>query len=239
MGLSIITVNYNNKDGLNKTINNVKEFVVRYGKSIDIEYIIIDALSSDGSLNVINDNKDIISKFICESDNGIYDGMNKGIELATKQWLLFLNSGDIIEIDNFQPASLGDLSRNLILYDVELHSGKIKKQRLTNFYIFFRSICHQSMVIKKELFNNYRYDCEYRFIADNKFIVDNYSFIKHTKINKPLVKYDMFGVSSDSANKEAIWKEKEKMYDNEFLKKMLSLLFSKLKKINFELSKYK
>ena len=86
---SIITVNYNNLEGLKKTVESVKNQT--YQK---FEYIVIDGGSYDGSLEFIKDNESLLDYWVSEPDSGVYQAMNKGIEKATGEYLLFLNSGD-------------------------------------------------------------------------------------------------------------------------------------------------
>ena len=90
--LSIITINYNNKKGLLKTINSIKE-----QSFIDFEWIIIDGGSTDGSVEIIRENESRIAYWISEPDKGVYDAMNKGILRANGVWLNFMNSGDTFE----------------------------------------------------------------------------------------------------------------------------------------------
>ena len=107
--LSIITINLNNKAGLEKTINSV------LGQSYkDYQFIIIDGGSSDGSKAVLEhiDNKNTI--VISEKDNGIYDAMNKGINLAKGEYLLFLNSGDSLNV----PTTLSEVFSKEIETDI-------------------------------------------------------------------------------------------------------------------------
>lgn len=89
MKLSIITINYNNFEGLKKTFDSVFNQTFQ-----DFEYIVIDGGSTDGSKELIEFNKDKISYWVSEPDKGIYNAMNKGIKVAKGEYLLFLNSGD-------------------------------------------------------------------------------------------------------------------------------------------------
>ena len=89
MKLSIITINLNNKNGLSETISSVIAQTFT-----DYEYIIIDGQSTDGSLEVIKQNANHINQWISENDHGIYNAMNKGLNLAKGEYCLFLNSGD-------------------------------------------------------------------------------------------------------------------------------------------------
>ena len=95
MKVSIITPVYNNKEFIEDCMKNILEQSYE-----DIEYIIVDGGSTDGSLEVIEKYKDKISKFISEKDNGIYDGMNKGIKMATGEIVGILNSDDFYASNN-------------------------------------------------------------------------------------------------------------------------------------------
>lgn len=94
MKISIITINFNNKDGIEKTISSVVAQTYK-----DIQYIIIDGDSTDGSVEVIKKYHEDIDYWISEPDKGIYDAMNKGILKATGDYVLFLNSGDYLSIE--------------------------------------------------------------------------------------------------------------------------------------------
>ena len=87
--ITIITINFNNQNGLQKTMDSVFRQTNK-----DFQYIVIDGGSSDGSKELIERNQSKINHWVSEPDNGIYHAMNKGIEKATGEYLLFLNSGD-------------------------------------------------------------------------------------------------------------------------------------------------
>ena len=87
--ISVITINYNNKEGLEKTIESVVNQSLQ-----DFEYIVIDGNSTDGSQEILEKYTAKISHAVSEPDTGIYNAMNKGIKAATGEYILFLNSGD-------------------------------------------------------------------------------------------------------------------------------------------------
>ena len=89
MKLSIITINYNNKEGLLKTILSVVN-----QNHHDYEYIIIDGGSNDGSVDIYKDYADKNDYWVSEKDKGIYNAMNKGIDVAKGEYCIFMNSGD-------------------------------------------------------------------------------------------------------------------------------------------------
>ena len=89
MKISVITVCYNSENTIERTIKSVLSQTYQ-----DIEYIIVDGLSTDKTLEIVNKYKDKIAKIISEKDTGLYDAMNKGIDNASGEYLMFLNSDD-------------------------------------------------------------------------------------------------------------------------------------------------
>src|SRR5579863_7406616 len=87
--LSVITIVYNNVRDIERTILSVLNQTYPH-----IEYIVVDGLSTDGTLEIIKRYKTKISKLISEKDEGIYDAMNKGLAVATGDYVVFMNSGD-------------------------------------------------------------------------------------------------------------------------------------------------
>lgn len=114
--ITIITVNFNDKVGLERTIKNVANQTWK-----KFEYIIIDGGSSDGSKDIIEKYKDNFDYWVSEPDKGIYNAMNKAIERANGTYLLFLNSGDEFDSLNILEES-HDLihTEDLIYFDVNL-----------------------------------------------------------------------------------------------------------------------
>ena len=168
MLLSIITVNLNNKAGLQKTIESVLN-----QQAACFEYIIIDGGSTDGSKEVIENAQHQFSYWVSEKDEGIYHAMNKGIKLAKGDFILLLNSGDCL----YHANSISILSQHLnhsgdIYYtDVMLntHPPRLKRypEKLTVDFFLSTSLCHQTTVISKKIFQQLGlYDCRYNLIAD-------------------------------------------------------------------------
>ena len=106
MKLSIITINYNNAEGLRKTMESV--LAQSY---TEIEYIIVDGASTDGSVDVIRElaTRPTI-KWVSEKDTGIYNAMNKGIRMATGEYIQILNSGDILAADDVTERMMAALA---------------------------------------------------------------------------------------------------------------------------------
>ena len=120
MKISIITVCYNSVSTIEKTFQSIKNQSYE-----NIEYIVIDGGSSDGTLKIINQYKEYISKFISEPDKGLYDAMNKGISIANGEIIGILNSDDIFfdnnvlkEVSKFHISNRIDASvGNILQFD--------------------------------------------------------------------------------------------------------------------------
>lgn len=175
MKLSIITINYNNRDGLTRTIDSV----VRQ-TSKEFEWIVIDGLSTDGSIDLIQQNKQCISYWVSEKDGGIYNAMNKGLQRAHGEYCLFLNSGDWLAyndtIENILPLLSGDIfvARSLY-YNGQTIKGKsryLSSEIFSASTLARESFPHQSTFIKTSLLRNYDgYDETFRLLADWAFFM--------------------------------------------------------------------
>lgn len=144
----------------------------------DYEYIIIDGGSTDGSKEYIEQHADKLTYWVSEKDGGVYEGMNKGIEKATGEYLMFLNSGDYL----IQPKVLDEaVSLNLtedIIYGniVWEENGKqfdgVFPDKLTFSYFKNASLPHQGCFIRKKLFDQVGfYNTQYPIVADWKFFI--------------------------------------------------------------------
>lgn len=175
MKYSIITVNFNNKEGLRKTIESVIRQTFR-----DFEFIIIDGGSTDGSVDILKEYNSRINYWVSEPDGGIYQGMNKGIKKATGEYLNFMNSGDCFySTDVLEKVSCYHYNADFIVgkdyhYNNETHQGhaSIQPPRTTMIHFFVATLDHQSSFIKRELFNNSPYDESHRLVSDWIFFTE-------------------------------------------------------------------
>ena len=175
MKYSIITVNYNNKNGLRRTIESVIHQTFR-----DIEFIVIDGGSTDGSVEILKEYDKHINYWVSEKDNGIYNGMNKGIRKATGEYLNFMNSGDCFyDNDVLQKVDQYGYNADIITgrdyhYSEKKQLGHVSIQppRLSMITFFTATLDHQSSFIKRELFDNSPYREDYRLVSDWIFFTE-------------------------------------------------------------------
>ncbi len=175
MKFSIITVNYNNKEGLRKTIESVIHQSFR-----DFEYIIIDGGSTDGSADVLKEYDALVDYWVSEPDKGIYNAMNKGIAQAKGDYLNFMNSGDCFyETDILEKVSNYKYDADFIVgrdyhynEEKELGHASIQPSRITMIHFFVATLDHQSSFIRRELFDNSPYDETHRLVSDWIFYVE-------------------------------------------------------------------
>jgi glycosyltransferase involved in cell wall biosynthesis len=225
MKLSIITVNLNNAAGLDKTLENV--FLQHFN---DFEQIIIDGGSTDESISVIQKYSKTpqasystyckpLTYWISEPDTGIYNAMNKGIEIAKGEYLLFLNSGDYLINETileeiFKQEHTADIiiaRCNVIDNDKAIFTTN-HNQQLTLQSFYNATIPHQSTFIKKQLFEKYGlYSENYRIHGDYEFWIR--CIIKHQCSvdfsNIIATNYNLDGISSQEKYRSISIKEKD------------------------------
>lgn len=202
MKYSIITINYNNKDGLRKTIESVINQTFK-----DFEYIIIDGGSTDGSVDVIKENGDKIDYWVSEPDKGIYNAMNKGILQAQGEYLNFMNSGDCFYAIDVLESMCNYLGQDIVAGKFFFGDHKdpwgLEHDDITFLDLYRKTLCHQATFIKSKLFTNNLYDEELTIVSDWKFFIDkiikeNCSF-RNTDIVVAL--YDSEGISAKQYEK--------------------------------------
>lgn len=207
MKYSIITINYNNKDGLEKTINSVLSQT-----SHDYQFIVIDGGSTDGSVEVLQKYVDQIHYWVSEPDGGRYSAMNKGIKKATGDYLNFMNSGDTFHSSRvLEDIANMNYDEDIItggFYDSEKNVKHIiKPQEVTLLTMLKNTFNHQATFYKRSLFDKRLYDENYIIQSDAKFnylsiIFDNCS----ARITDYIVAdYDFNGISSNLAIVDKEW----------------------------------
>ncbi|NEW78269.1 MAG: glycosyltransferase [Gelidibacter sp.] len=213
--ISIITINYNNLEGLKKTVEGVLNQTWQ-----EFEYIIIDGDSTDGSAAYVESKKDLLHYWVSEPDKGVYHAMNKGIAKASGDYLLFLNSGDHF----YNKKVLEKNVHFLIDYDLIYFNlyvvGEIKEfikeypDTLSFAYFVKDTLPHPATFIKKELFQKYGlYKDNFKIVSDWKFFLDavcKYQ-VSYIHINKTLSVFYLGGMSSYPENRLVIFNEKQQV----------------------------
>lgn len=225
--ISIITINYNDAEGLRKTLASVASQTYR-----NIEHVIIDGASTDSSVDIIREYETanlssanpLRIVWVSEKDNGIYDAMNKGMEKSSGEYLLFLNGGDALA----SPTAIEDVSPHLSDTDFVIGrsyfsnegercgaSPLLSEKDMSMYYMYLHGINHQSAFIRRSLLINTPYDTSVRISADWLFFVQTIVMRSATVkfVDLFFSDFDLTGVSS---NNEAVLKERE-----EVLKKVL------------------
>ena len=225
MKLSIITINFNNRDGLQRTINSVLSQSFK-----DFEWIVIDGGSTDGSRNLLEIYKKYFSYWCSEPDKGVYNAQNKGISVAKGEYILY---GDWVHrYSNSEKIQYAPHEMSLI-------------------YIFTDNICHQAMFIRSSLLRQKGYDENMKIFSDWKrwreavLARNTFQYVPHV-----ICKFDAGGISGtpsqqnayerqllydaipkefkSSVNEHAKLKEKLYRYDNNsFMKETYNLVFER------------
>lgn len=197
--ITIITVTFNAIQYLEQTIKSVTE-----QNYPNIEYIIIDGASTDGTIDIIKKYESHISYWSSEPDNGIYDAMNKGIDVATGEWINFMNAGDsfceittvynvINEIDDDTDLISGDM-----YYIKNKNKSYIKpsglKNSLQGMFCF-----HQTLFTKKSIIKKYKFNSQFKISGDYDFVIkcymNNYIF---KFVNFPIANFIANGISEQN-----------------------------------------
>ena len=199
--ISIITVNYNDKPGLIKTLESLFRQTWQ-----DFEYIVVDGNSSDGSKEIISGYSSKINYAVSEPDSGIYNAMNKGIRAATGDYLFFLNAGDYFYDDEVLQKIQTELDGSIDFYygNVVFKDGHqeriIEYPDKFSFHFFtYDCICHQASFIRRTLFDDHFYYNEnLKIVSDWEFLIyticrQNISY-KHLDVI--VCYYDFSGISS-------------------------------------------
>jgi glycosyltransferase involved in cell wall biosynthesis len=228
--LSIITINYNHLEGLKRTVQSVVRQTWQ-----EYEYIVIDGGSTDGSKDFLESQTDKIDYWVSESDQGIYNAMNKGIKAARGEYLLFMNSGDVLVKDTTILNICGEkLIEDIVAFDCYLEKDNIITGRRTHienptlFYVFKNGFKHQSTFIRRSLFEKVgHYNESYKIAGDYEFWIR--SFLEPTTTSKsygiPIAIFQLNGISQKGS-----WGEEHRRIEQDLLPHLITdfLLFEKL-----------
>ena len=192
--VTVITVCRNNKDALQLTMHNVSTLQYPH-----LEYIVIDGKSTDGTLEQLEKYQGLLNKWVSEPDNGIYDAMNKGTEMATGEWVIFMNAGDTFADTDVLSRIFGESRQDVdVIYGdvIKGDSIKVAEPPHNAHRMYF---CHQSALVRRKLLLQYPFDTNHRMSADFKqmktLFLKGYRF---QQLSFPVARFDLSGVSNTS-----------------------------------------
>ena len=198
--ISIVTVTYNCKGILQKTIDSV------VGQDYpNMEYVIIDGASTDGTLDVIKRNAKYLSLVVSEPDSGIFDAMNKALSYITGDWVIFMNAGDQF----WSSQTLTSCFNKSVTKDYGVVYGKTYCKKgdfqMTPFFKQHKKfqtmgISHQSLFVRADLAKSIRFDKRYRVAADYNMVREVYNRgFKFYYVDEYVSIYDLNGYSKANA----------------------------------------
>ena len=204
MMLSIITINYNNKEGLRCTIESVVNQTCT-----DYEFIIIDGGSTDGSVDIIKQYENKITYWVSEKDRGIYNAMNKGIAVSKGDYCNFLNSGDTLANNNVLSIVMPQINGKDIYIGnaccMSFSNGQEvfkciwkSPSEISMKNLFIATPNHQATIIKTKLMKDIGYNESYKILSDFEFFMEALirRNCKYEKLDITIVKYLLGGTST-------------------------------------------
>lgn len=237
--LSIITINYNDKLGLEITVNSVISQSYK-----GIEYIIIDGASTDGSLDVIKSNESQIAIWESEKDQGIYDAQSKGAKKANGEYQLFLNSGDVLATNTIIEEIIPFLEGKEFYYGNLLldKNGIIEKHKAPKQidldFMLNSTFWHPCVFIKSDLFKRFGYyNMDFKIAGDYEFFIRCLTKpgIETQFIDKFITLFDGDGISNNPKQIDAMNIERNKAWENN----VSLIIYDALKKhLSFKRTKY-
>jgi glycosyltransferase involved in cell wall biosynthesis len=204
---TIVTVVYNGEQFLEETILSV------INQTYDnVEYIIIDGGSNDGTLNIIRKYERLIDYWVSEKDSGIYDAMNKGISLSKGELVGLINADDFYDLNAIELVSESFIeseadiifgTKRLINEELDLYRDIVIEAPSSLESVLLHSV-HPTVFVKKAVYERMNFCLDYRVSADYKFMLDSYlSGVTFCKIPKVLACMRMGGISSQ-LNKDVV-----------------------------------
>lgn len=197
--ISIITAVFNAAESLERAINSVLSQTYP-----NIEYIVVDGESSDGSLDIIRQYQDKLTVWVSEPDKGIYDAFNKGISCASGGWIYFLGADDFLyDANTIEEIFSETHHEQALLYgDVFYESGRRFRSRLSWEINARNTIHHQSAFYRKELFNEFQYDTNLSVLSDYEL---NYRIyrqgLNHRYLSRVVAVHGISGASRKISNR--------------------------------------
>lgn len=200
--ISIVTVVRNDINGMINTFESIMN-----QSFIDCEYIVIDGCSTDGTLEYLKSKSNLITRIISEKDNGIYDAMNKGASIASGDWLLYLNAGDIL----YSPKTLAKVAARLKNSNT-LYFGRANVEETNGYNWSYPPICvdeknyrfwlynnlpnHQAMFFPKKYYQTKKYRLDLVISSDSEYKESAFSILPSNFMDISVVHFRLNGISA-------------------------------------------
>lgn len=206
--ITIATVTYNAEKEVEKTILSVAEQTYK-----NIEYIIVDGMSTDSTTSIVESYSTVVSKYISEKDEGIYDAMNKALIMAEGDYLIFMGAGDVFCNSNVISDVVSKIKHMSCIYYGDVVFVPINKRHCGEFSMLKwceTNVCHQSIFYPKDVYKTHEYNLKYKVYADYAYnlglLGEGYKF---DYLNSTISFFDVNGFSSRTRDKEFEKDEKQ------------------------------
>lgn len=214
--ITVVTVCFNAEEEIKRTVCSILD-----QSFSDFEYVVVDGKSTDGTVGYMSgkrddlENKGISFNLISEPDKGIYNAMNKGIDLASGEWVIFLNAGDVFYDSLTLEKVCSFLNEapdaDIVYGDVVLKKDnkyKIEKVDDLEKILYLMPFCHQSSFTRREVLKEFRFDEKYKICADHDLFARCFQNGRKFKyMSYPIAVYELFGKSSEDSS-YGFWMER-------------------------------
>lgn len=211
--ISVVTINFNDKEGLCRTFQSVFSQTNK-----NFEYIVVDGGSTDGSRQIIQENSSRINRWVSEPD--------KGVRMATGEYVLFMNSGDVFYSETVVERALPLLKTKSIyagdIYRVDSEDFVISPRHMFFHYIISNPLCHQAVFTRRDLLIERPYNEDNKIVSDWEWFFRELVFFdaSYEKIDLCVAKYDEGGISS-RPDMQALRLEEIKEAQKRYLPRMI------------------
>lgn len=202
--VTIITSTYNAAEHLPAAIISIREQTYD-----NVEWIVVDGASQDGTQDILRQNEDVIEYWVSEPDKGIYDAWNKGLQLAHGDWILFLGADDQLHPDAIEwmvkVANESPIPLDLISGKAQLYSGAVQRRTIGRPWAWRRfrkymCVAHVGAMHNAAFFKRYgQFDRTFRIAGDYELLLRAGSNLKAGFVNKVLVRMEIGGISNQNA----------------------------------------
>jgi len=159
--VSIIIVTYNAAADLQNCLDSI-----RLQTYHPLEVVVVDGASTDGTVDILKKNNDLITKWVSEKDSGIYDAMNKALKLVTGDWIYFIGADDTL-LPEFSEMLKVIQEKSTIYYGSVMARGGKYLGELNPYKQAKIGLCHQAMIYPRSVFDKYTFDLKYKISADH------------------------------------------------------------------------